>query len=324
MTSNEPHHQIEAEPLSAATGPGAVLRAAREQAGLSKEDVANKLFLRVSNIEEVEQDILDPSRPTTFIRGYVRSYAKLLGMDDAPLLAMFDAYHTTVVPPAKFQSFSKRVIHQTNDARWMMLTYVILLIFVAAFLLWWWQQQSFSTSVEENTATNTQTLPSPIPAMEKPNIQVVAPQPMAAAMPDPEPEPEPQSGPLPQSEPLPEAEPPAEAVAIAIDSAPSQQPGEEATAPETVAVEDPIDSDKAKVVFRFGSDCWVNITDATGEAIAYGVKTAGRVMTIAGVPPLQVTLGMPNNVSIEFNGEAVDMSRFPSGRTARFSLPMQD
>ncbi|HBF71775.1 MAG TPA: DUF4115 domain-containing protein, partial [Alteromonas australica] len=77
-----------------------------------------------------------------------------------------------------------------------------------------------------------------------------------------------------------------------------------------------------QMAFTFEDDCWVNIKDATGEAIAYGVKQKGRVMEIQGVPPVEVTLGAPDNVRISINNEPVDISSYQNGTTARFTLPL--
>ena len=60
-------------------------------------------------------------------------------------------------------------------------------------------------------------------------------------------------------------------------------------------------------MFTFNGDCWVNIYDATGERIAWGVKKLGYVMTITGKAPLKVTLGKPELAAIAFNGKKVDM-----------------
>ena len=76
-----------------------------------------------------------------------------------------------------------------------------------------------------------------------------------------------------------------------------------------------------ELVFEFADDCWMNLTDATGEDIAYGVKKAGRVMKVSGVMPFEVTLGAPDVVKISYDGVMVDMSRFPAGKSAKFSLP---
>jgi cytoskeleton protein RodZ len=75
-------------------------------------------------------------------------------------------------------------------------------------------------------------------------------------------------------------------------------------------------------VFTFSGDCWVNIYDATGKRIAWGVKKAGYVMTIQGKAPLRVTVGKPELTRVVFNDEAVDMSPFNVGNIAKFTLPV--
>jgi cytoskeleton protein RodZ len=75
-------------------------------------------------------------------------------------------------------------------------------------------------------------------------------------------------------------------------------------------------------VFTFKGDCWVNIYDATGERIAWGVKKSGYVMTIQGIAPLRITVGKPELASIVFNDQPVDMSAFNVGNIAKFNLPI--
>ena len=77
-----------------------------------------------------------------------------------------------------------------------------------------------------------------------------------------------------------------------------------------------------EMLMTFNGDCWVNVEDATGEAIAFGVKKAGYVMPLTGRPPFVVTLGAPEVVTIVYEGVPVDMSQFPAGRTAKFDLPL--
>lgn len=78
------------------------------------------------------------------------------------------------------------------------------------------------------------------------------------------------------------------------------------------------------VSFYFRGDCWVNIFDATGERIAWGVKKADYTMNIKGVPPFKVTLGKPDLVSISFDGIPVDISQFGAGQIAKFELPLEE
>ena len=46
-------------------------------------------------------------------------------------------------------------------------------------------------------------------------------------------------------------------------------------------------------------------------------------MTIKGQAPFNVTLGKPELVTIEFAGQAIDMSRFNAGNIAKFTLPLE-
>ena len=81
---------------------------------------------------------------------------------------------------------------------------------------------------------------------------------------------------------------------------------------------------KVALTFTFAGECWVNVTDSTGEALAFGIKAEGYVMSVSGLPPFEVTLGAPHVVQIDYDGDAVDMSGFDPKRTAKFYLPMQE
>lgn len=70
--------------------PGAVLRAAREAACMSVSDVAQALKLRPRQVEAIEADDYARLSGPTFVRGFIRNYAKLLHLDAADLLAGLD------------------------------------------------------------------------------------------------------------------------------------------------------------------------------------------------------------------------------------------
>ncbi|MBK7170404.1 MAG: helix-turn-helix domain-containing protein [Gammaproteobacteria bacterium] len=71
--------------------PGALLRTGRESAGLSIEQVADKLHLLQSVISSLETDCYDRIRGDTFVRGYMRNYARLLGINDDEVVARYTA-----------------------------------------------------------------------------------------------------------------------------------------------------------------------------------------------------------------------------------------
>ncbi|NDV92764.1 DUF4115 domain-containing protein [Alteromonas sp. 345S023] len=317
--------------------PGQMLRERREALGLSQQQVAEKLFLKANQINDLEEDRLDDNASITFTKGYVRNYAKQLGLDSAAVIAAFEQKHVKADPPAKLQSFSRRVAKQTHDDRWMMVTYLILLLIIAGVVAWWYQQPSDDTQPEESIVSSVKEEASstPIPSATSvggistsgANDTLGAPDSVDSS-----------------STPLAGESDQAPANNNEIQSAGNEDVEQATNVPDesnnvtaliaqsddnrvdldTVTRTSAAESDLPPIsmTFTFDDDCWVNIKDANGEAIAYGVKQSGRVMEIQGVPPVEVTLGAPDNVRISVNGEPVDISAYQNGRTSRFSLPI--
>lgn len=77
---------------------GLLLRKAREARGLSVDDVVQALKFRARQIEALEADEMTLVPGSVFVRGFVRSYARLLKLDPEPLLALLEA-ETPVAPP---------------------------------------------------------------------------------------------------------------------------------------------------------------------------------------------------------------------------------
>ena len=75
--------------------PGETLRKAREGRGLALNDVAVSLNLSPSALKNLESGAFDRLPGHTFSRGYIRAYAKLLGMDQDLLVREFDQFTGT-------------------------------------------------------------------------------------------------------------------------------------------------------------------------------------------------------------------------------------
>lgn len=78
---------------------GETLERARRELGLSLDDVAADTRIRASLIAAIERDDFDPCGGAVYARGHLRSIARVLGIDAAPLVAEFDATHELDVPP---------------------------------------------------------------------------------------------------------------------------------------------------------------------------------------------------------------------------------
>jgi cytoskeleton protein RodZ len=95
LTTDEPS-------LSSKASPGMILSAARNELNWTIEDVAANLNLRVRVIQALENDDYSDLPGTTFVRGYIRAYARLLGVDESEVIDD----ETIVVPQPR--SYSSR------------------------------------------------------------------------------------------------------------------------------------------------------------------------------------------------------------------------
>ncbi len=84
------------EPKKTGEQVGQVLRAARLERGLDIEDVARQLRFAARQVTALEEDEYDKLARGPFLRGFVRNYAKLLQLDEAPLLKLLEQ---SVPPP---------------------------------------------------------------------------------------------------------------------------------------------------------------------------------------------------------------------------------
>lgn len=86
---------------------------------------------------------------------------------------------------------------------------------------------------------------------------------------------------------------------------------------------EPVEVIKALVELTFAGDCWVEIKNSEGKTLVTGVKKAGQTLQLEGVAPLSVKLGAPEQVSMRFAGEDIDLSHFRKSRLAKFKLPFK-
>ena len=107
--------------MSPPQGCGEALRSAREQSGLSLQDVSQRLKMPVRVLQALEAGQWDQSGGAVFVRGQLRSYGRLLKLDVEPFLAQSEA---VVAPPAVlvshshtprlqyvFESFKRRAVY---------------------------------------------------------------------------------------------------------------------------------------------------------------------------------------------------------------------
>ncbi|EKO3905155.1 RodZ domain-containing protein [Vibrio fluvialis] len=287
--------------------PGTLLKEKREALGLTQKQVADRLRLRVTIIQNIEENNFDSDLVATFTRGYLRSYAKAVGLAEHLVL---DAFEESVTPEPQeqtMQSFSKKTKREKHDSRIMTITWIILLVIIGMSSLWWWQNNEQDTLKPEqgNEAVSAVADQAAAPATEEvqPEFNTIEPT-QAEAQSDAQPSEEPTGDEMAMEDPAPAQE---EAV-VEPQTTPAAPAAAEATSGDLLTM-------------NFSSDCWVQVKDATGKTLSTGIKKAGETLNLRGQKPLQVILGAPEGVSVTFASEPVDLSGYTSGKVARFTLP---
>ena len=326
QNNEAPSTPVPAAPLES---PGKLLREGREAKGMSEQEVATNLNLRVTLVKEIEQDKFDSRTASTFTRGYLKTYAKLVGVSEERVVAGYDQLvGTHEVQYAEMYSFSRRTKLEANESRLRTFSWIFCVLLAGGLFYWFWSQPAEKPAVDKldesqlpaSAATGTQRLP----AQNTPADEPIDPATVEPANPGEEavaaPASEEQSGQDKVSSAVttnaatsatqPVAPATDTVITTAADSSAAQ------TAPAAVAA-------TQGLVISFAGDCWIKVVDATGKVLLEGLSRKGDTKPLDGKQPFKLTIGAPKVVSITFMGEAVNMKQFPVGRVARFTLPLK-
>src|SRR5690606_7822751 len=275
------------------TLPGARLRTERKRQNLSEQDVSARLHLSMTYLKALEADDYDRLPEPAFVKGYVRNYARLLGLPAEALVQDFQALvqdrgDDKLVSPV-------HMVTRERGPGWLWPA-VIIAVAVVIGLGWW--------------GTRGMGLPDELPGLSAP--QTVLPAPTGSVDEDAA-----QQVPLPQ-EPM-NVEAPTEALPEDNGATVPASDAPAAGAPE-LALNEPAPLDVLQV--SFGGDCWVQVTDASGDEIYQGQQRSGGQLALEGEAPFRVTLGNAAAVTVlQFNGETQSLPTAVPGRVIRITVP---
>jgi cytoskeleton protein RodZ len=127
---------------------GQMLREARESKGMSIDDVADQLNIELAKIKMIEQDEYDLEAPdAVFIRGYIRSYARLVGLSEDQAGDLFQ--ELGVVSSKKKQQESRKIKIKeisSKDKPVRLITNFVIIILIILVLIWWYSHYVANTS----------------------------------------------------------------------------------------------------------------------------------------------------------------------------------
>ncbi|AXA26663.1 RodZ domain-containing protein [Pseudomonas putida] len=318
--------------------PGDVLRQARENRNWSQAEVARKLNLTVTSLNNLETGAFDKLPGHTFARGYIRAYAKLMEMDQAPLVEAFDQITGTHAKGSEVHALGRIEEPVRLSHNILRVVSLLLLVAVVGGGFFWWQDQSSLRGkdlakialehVEVESADGT----TQIHPLDEPEDQAVtagqqpesAPLPLEQAPTESAAEAPVQSDPATSASAAAPAAPVAQAPAQTHTPATTPAPTAPAThaAPTAPAAAEPavVAAGDGKVAIQFTADCWTQVTDGNGKVLFSAIKRKGDSLELTGKPPFAVRLGFARGAQVSYNGQAVDVAPFTSGETARLKL----
>ena len=268
---------------------GQLLRDAREAQGVTLEEAAVRLRLMHRQIEAMERDDFESLGQPVFARGFVRNYARLLGLAPESLLARMNGAPTE---PAAVSPVEPPVQRSWLTSPWLILSLLGLLLVVAVpVALYLWLNSEAEDGPIKQVPAVAQSHPAPSPA----------PTPVAATAP---------------------VAAPVEAAVPAVQVAPTSPVAPAAAGAEPAAM--PVAAEPAAagsvLHLEFGDKSWTEIKDASGRMLLRQLNPADSRVDVHGQPPFDVVVGNASHVQMTYNGRPIDLQPFIDGTVARFTL----
>ena len=285
-------------PHDGVAGVGARLRVAREVRHLTVSDVAQTLKLGARQVEALENGDWQGLPGQTFIRGFVRNYARLLQIDPAPLMELLDTSlekqgDSLHVPASRPMAMPTG--HPRRDRTVVFAGVALVVAALAAYFLLPGDLSALRQQAQGLIDSLARKEPPPAPVVEN------APPPAPAAA-----EPVFPPGATPQQVMNPQAQAPAE-MAPAQLSAP--------VAPATAA-----SGEVAQLRFVFARESWVEVRDRDNKVVFSQRNPAGVEQSVGGQGPLSLVIGNAPGVTLFWRGQAVDLAPHTKGEVARLVL----
>jgi cytoskeleton protein RodZ len=328
-----PENNVGKDNSAAALAPiplGKMLRDARERLNLSVAEVASQIKFAPRQIEALEADDLQHFPEAAFLRGFVRSYAKILSLDAQTLLAALPQVKTALaesVPISVEVPFPGG--HSPQKQNVILLGAALLLaMVVVGFAVWHFTTPIKSPEVVNEIGKN-EVAKNDASKIEIP-ISLPAQMPSAptAAVPEP-------SMPVPSpivSKPRPPAKVQASAPPVVKSVVTSQKAATPiaatpiaitpvTSAPATIAPADP-STPVVRMRLVFDEEAWAEVTDQQGIVISSKINPQGSELKLQRHAPLSLVIGHAKTTHLYRDDKPVDLTRYTnsSSEVARITL----
>ena len=294
--------------------PGHLLRQAREEQGLSQKETARDLHLTSKVINAIEEDNFELIPSFVFARGYIRSYARHLGLDGQTLVAEFDLAYGVPNNSAKPMSAIRKGVQQSKPGdTWVKLISIVFVVGLVAASIVWWQSQNVSQMLPQLSSGAAQELPSDtlVEGLDTDDVNLDL---LLLSTNESE-----VDAIVTEADSIIESE---EAQVVVVE--PVVDPVAEAVteqAPKEVTDAVVLLPNQAQLVMVFDKDCWVEIKDANGKMVLSDLYSAGDTIEQVITAPIEVLLGRSSGVAtMTFDGRTIDLKPHTRKDIARLTL----
>jgi cytoskeleton protein RodZ len=264
------------------SGPGPVLRRARESLGMTEQQAAEQLNLDVSVVEALERGDFAALGAPVFAKGHLRRYGAMLGVVEDELLAAYGRAGAQPEAPTLVPRARQEMMPTRGRPKWPWVLGGALAFVLAAGLAAYVSEYGFDWRTG---------------AAEQAGSQAAAPAGVVEAQAA-------DTG-------LAAATPPA----VQSPGDGSVQPFAAAASAAIEASARPVPPGHVGISLAFAADSWAEIYDASGQAVLYDLGRAGTQRSIAAAAPLSVTIGNAPAVTLAVNGRAATVPVVPGGST---------
>lgn len=280
---------------------GAMLKTAREAKGLSVTQVAEKLKLSPRQVVALESEDFSSLPGNTFIRGFMRNYARFLELDSQLLLGYLagalpqERIQIAMPPVGEATAYERGMELGRMRSSWLVWVFVIVGLLTGAGGVFWYIQKPAAPDVAVSDASRFQSggaisvSPDAV-ASESAAILQAASAPAAIDMPAP---------PALQSS--------------AVSGAESVSRAEAASA---------IAAGEGNTIRVQANDAssWVHVVDADDRVLISQLVSARGERSASGRPPFRIKIGNAPKTQLFYRGQAVDLAPHTRADVATLEL----
>jgi len=287
---------------------GGLLTKAREKLELSQKDIASRLNLKEEIIAALDANSFDDLPAPTYVRGYIRSYARAVNLDADNIIKIYQG--SADAPPEILPDVKPKVQASSKDTPVKAMTYLITFTLMILIIAWWQGKNIVDTDLFLNKVKTSEGGEYPggftytYDIVTHPEILTVAKiedtEHMSENM---EVTVSPDILELPETS-NPESNKPGSSDQLSIDDFSNLNAQ---TNPNTLKLE-------------LTAESWIEVYDALGKKLYIGLAKPGKIISLTGTLPLSVKIGNASAVSVNFNGKAFDTNKHTKAGVARFLL----